>query len=132
MFVLLLNDFCSWSLRLFSHGILEICLFINTKISTKTIFDHQKKASSIVSLHAFIFNRNKTNQYSLLFFKTKEMTFLVRLSRVDRSAYRFWLFGDNNFEPWFLVGFDNIVFVGRRVRRWYASVLGCSWWVFTL
>ena len=60
------------------------------------------------------------------------MTFLVWLSRVDRSAYRFWLFGDKNFDRWFLVGFDNIVFVGRRVRRWYASVLGCLWWVFTL
>ena len=60
------------------------------------------------------------------------MTFLVRLSRVDRSAYRFWLFGDKNFEPWLLVDFDNIVFVGRRVRRWYASVLGCLWWLNAL
>ena len=59
MFVLLLNDFCSWSLRL--NGILEICLFSDPKTSTKTIFDNQKNASSIVSLHVFIFNRNITN-----------------------------------------------------------------------
>ena len=61
MFVLLLNYFCSWSLRLFSHGILESCLLGYPKISTKTIFDSQKNASSIVSLHVFIFNRNTTN-----------------------------------------------------------------------
>ena len=61
MFVLLLNYFCSWSLRLFSHGILESCLLGYPKISTKTIFDSQKNASSIVSLHVFILNRNTTN-----------------------------------------------------------------------
>ena len=135
MFVLPLYDFCSWSLWLFSHwilGILEICMLSNPKVFRKTIFDNQKNASSIVSLHVFIFNRNITNEYSLLFCQTKEMTFLVRLSRVDRSAYRFWLFGVKNFEPWVLVGFDNILFVGRRVRRWYASVFGCLRWVLAL
>ena len=56
----------------------------------------------MVSLHYIISNRNKANKYSLLFCKTKEMTLLVRLSRVDRSEYRFRVFGDKNLQPEFL------------------------------